>query len=56
MKELLAGCRLTQETIKTTWEGVLRLVSKHEFATAFQRWYEHCDKCIRIGGNYVEKS
>ena len=56
VKELLAGRRLTQETIKTTWEGVLRLVSKDEFATAFQRWYERCDKCIRIGGNYVEKS
>jgi hypothetical protein len=37
-------------------EGVLRGASREEFAKAFVRWYERCEKCIRYDGNYVEKS
>jgi hypothetical protein len=47
---------MTQEDFKKEWEGVLRGVSKDEFAKAFVRWFEQCKKCIRIDGNYVEKS
>jgi hypothetical protein len=27
-----------------------------DFATAFRRWFERAEKCVRIGGNFVEKS
>jgi hypothetical protein len=47
---------MTQEEFKKEWEGVLRGVSKDDFAKAFVRWYECCEKCIRINGSYVEKS
>jgi histone-lysine N-methyltransferase SETMAR len=54
-KKELAGNTMTQEEFKKEWEGVLRRVSKDEFAKAFVRWFERCKKCIRIDGNYVEK-
>jgi hypothetical protein len=38
------------------WEGVLRGVRREEFAKAFVQWYERCEKCLRVDGNYVEKS
>jgi hypothetical protein len=47
---------MTQAEFKTEWEGVLREVSREEFAKAFVRKYERCEKIIRIDGNYVEKS
>ena len=57
VKEMLAGRRLTQETLKTAWDGVLRNISKEEFAAQnFLWWYDRCNKCIRIGRNYFKKS
>jgi hypothetical protein len=47
---------VTQEEFKMKWEGVLRRVSREEFAKAFVRWFERCEKCICIDGNYAEKS
>ncbi len=35
---------MTQEEFKKKWEGVLRGVSREEFAKAFVRWYERCEK------------
>jgi hypothetical protein len=34
----------------------MRNIAEIEFAIAFRRWFERCEKCIRIGGDYVEKS
>ena len=56
IKKQLAGKTLTQESLKKEWEGAARTLTADDFATAFRRWYGRCDKCIRIGGNYVEKS
>ncbi len=56
IKRQLAGKTLTQETFKTMWEGAARNIAKEDYATAFRRWYERCEKCIQIGGGYVEKS
>jgi hypothetical protein len=47
---------LTPETIKTAWEGVVRGIAAEEFAVAFRRWFDRCNKCTRINGGYVEKS
>jgi hypothetical protein len=35
VKEELAGIRLTPETIKTTWEGVIRGIGVDKFAAAW---------------------
>ena len=56
LKRELAGIIMTQEEFKKKWEGVLRMLSRDDFARAFRRWLEHCEKCIRINGGYVEKS
>ncbi len=56
VKEKLTGLTLDQNTIKKTWEGVTRSIASDEFATAFRRWYERCQKCVEIGGDYVEKN
>jgi hypothetical protein len=56
LKKELAGITMTHEEFKKEWEGVLRRVSMEEFAKAFVRWFERCEKCIHIDGNYVEKS
>jgi histone-lysine N-methyltransferase SETMAR len=56
LKMQLAGLTLTQNTFENTWEGVIRNLSKDDFATTFRRWYERCEKCVQIGGNYVEKT
>jgi transposase len=53
LKKELAAHTKTQEEFKKEWEGVLRGVSKDDFAKAFVRWYERCEKYIR---SYVEKS
>ena len=56
VKEQQSGLTLTQDSLKTTWEGVTRSIDREEFAAAFRRWYERCEKCIQIGGGYVEKT
>jgi histone-lysine N-methyltransferase SETMAR len=42
LKKELAGFTMTQEEFKKEWEGVLRRVSREEFAKAFVWWYERC--------------
>jgi hypothetical protein len=56
VKEELAGKRLTPETLKKTWDGVTRSIGVDEFAAAFRRWLDRCNKCIRLNGGYIEKS
>ena len=56
VKEQLAGITLTQQSFRSTWDRVLTTISAAEFATAFLRWHERNEKCVRIGGTYVEKS
>jgi hypothetical protein len=55
VKEELAGLRLTPGTLKNTWEGVVRSIGVDEFAAAFRRWLDWCNKCIRLIGGYIEK-
>jgi hypothetical protein len=54
VKKELAGLHLTQDSLKSNWEGVVRTIAEDEFAITFRRWFERCEKCIRIGGGYVE--
>jgi histone-lysine N-methyltransferase SETMAR len=55
VKSELAGQTLTQESFKNSWEEVVWTIPKDDFAAAFRRWMELCEKCIQIGSNYVEK-
>jgi histone-lysine N-methyltransferase SETMAR len=56
IKRQLAGKTLSQETFKTMREGAARTIAEEDYATAFRRWFERCEKRIRLGGGYVEKS
>lgn len=56
VKEMLAGHTLTAGGVKTAWEGVTRTIAKEDYATAFRRWYERAEKCVEIGGEYIEKN
>jgi hypothetical protein len=56
VKRELAGLTLTQETFKKEWEGAVRSIAAADFAEAFRRWYERHEKCVAIGGGYVEKT
>ena len=54
VKNDLAG--KTQDTFRSSWEGAIKKLSKDDFATAFEKWIDRCEKCVRLEGNYVEKS
>jgi hypothetical protein len=54
-KQSKHGESLSVESFKTSWEGAVRTVQQDEFAVAFRRWMERCEKCVRIVGEYVEK-
>jgi histone-lysine N-methyltransferase SETMAR len=56
LKKELAGLTLSQDEFKTKWEGVVRTLTKDDFATAFQSVLERCEKYIRINDFNVEKS
>jgi hypothetical protein len=56
VKEGLGGQSLDQDTIKNAWEGVTRSITAIDFAAAFRSWLERCKKCVRLGGEFVEKS
>jgi histone-lysine N-methyltransferase SETMAR len=56
VKKELAGLTLTRETFKNEWEGAVRTLTVVDLAEAFQQLYRCCEKCIAIGGSYVEKT
>jgi hypothetical protein len=56
VKNELAGLKLMRETFKKEWEGAVRTLMAADFAKGFQQWYCCCEKCIVIGGSYVEKT
>jgi hypothetical protein len=56
LNQHLANVTLTQDTFRSTWERAIRTIATDEFAAAYRRWPERNKKCIRIGGQYVEKS
>jgi histone-lysine N-methyltransferase SETMAR len=56
VKKELAGLTLMRESFKKDWEGAVRTLSAADFAEAFQQWIRRCEKCVEIGGGYVEKT
>ncbi len=56
LKRELGGLSMSLDEFKTKWEGVVRTLTEDNFARAFERWLHHCEKYVRIGSGYVEKS
>jgi len=56
MKEDLAGRHIAAGDFKKTWEGVSAKLQEEDFAAAFRWWLDRCEKCVDIGGGYVEKA
>jgi hypothetical protein len=56
LKKELAGITLAPGDFRKEWGRLLKTIPKEDFAKTFVRWQERCEKCIRIGGSYVEKS
>jgi hypothetical protein len=55
VEEEIAGIRLTLESLKKTWEGVIRSINIDEFTATFRQWLNRCNKYIRLNGGYVKK-
>jgi histone-lysine N-methyltransferase SETMAR len=53
VKRELAGLTLTKKTFKKEWEGAAKTLKAVDFAMAFSRWMERCEKCIDIAGSYI---
>jgi hypothetical protein len=56
MKKELDDLSLDKDSLKKTLELVIKTITTDEFATAFRRWFERCEKCIQIDSGYFEKS
>jgi hypothetical protein len=56
VKRELAGLTLTQDTFKKEWEGAVRSIMATDLAKVFWRWFQRHEKCVLIGGGFVEKS
>jgi hypothetical protein len=54
IKKQLACKTMTQERFKVKRQGAVRSIAKGDFATAFPRGYEQCDKRMHIGSRYKE--
>ncbi len=56
VKTELAGLSMNQEAFQKSWEGVVRTIPKEDFASASQWWKERCEKCVRIGRDFVKNN
>jgi len=56
LKKELAEVTMTPEEFKKEWCRLLRSTAKEKFCKAVAKWLEGCQKCVRIGSMYVEKS
>ena len=55
VKADLGGKLIEEETVRYEWERAVRTISTSEFRATFNRWLEHHEKCIRVGGEYIER-
>ena len=55
IKAKLGGVLINEDTVRTVWEWAVCTMDTGEFLTAFNRWLECQQKCIRVGGEYIEK-
>jgi hypothetical protein len=55
LKRELIGLTFTQETLIKEWEGAVQTKAAEDFTEAFCQWYQCNEKCVTVGGGYVEK-
>ena len=55
IKRELGGVSISGDSVKVEWERACGRVPSDTFAAAFDRWIERLKKCVKVGGNYVEK-
>ncbi|QQP39327.1 Mariner Mos1 transposase [Caligus rogercresseyi] len=55
MKKMLEGVEIVDKSVQKEWTRVGRAIPEDRFREAFRKWVERWEKCIRIGGNNVEK-
>jgi hypothetical protein len=55
VKAELTVISMAQENFRGSWDGVSKTIAKEDFTGAIRRQKERCEKCERIGGDYVEK-
>ena len=55
VKTALSGVSIDGQTVKHQWERAVKTLGAPAFNTAFRRWLERHEKCIRVEGDYVEK-
>ncbi len=57
LKRSLKGCRFSSiNEIETAVQGGLQNISKDGFQEVFQQWQKRWDKCVRLGGEYIERA
>ncbi len=54
IKMLPVGRTLTQEPFKIIWERTVRTITREDFTTALQQWFERWEKCACIAGCYIQ--
>jgi hypothetical protein len=55
MMDELVDISVDQSTLKIEQEGVTGRITAEEFTTAFQQWYECCQKCLRMAAAMSRK-
>lgn len=56
VKAALAGVTIKSSSVRTDWERVCGGLPSSAFLMAFNRWLERHSKCVRLEGDYVEKT
>ena len=51
----LGGHLIEGDSVRTAWERVVRTLETEDFRVAFDRRLERQKKCVRVGGEYIEK-
>jgi hypothetical protein len=55
VKTALKGKRFQDvEDVKKTMTAELNAVSLEAFVDCFQKLFQRCNKCIEVGGDYIE--
>jgi hypothetical protein len=53
---VLADRILSQDELKTKWEGVSKTLIEDNFTMAFTMWLERCKKVVCIDNGHTDKS
>ena len=55
IKANIGGHLIEDETVRYVWERTVCTIPTSEFRQTFNKWLERHLKCLRVGGEYIEK-